>query len=520
MSAKAGTATLKGGLAGAAAIMMASFLASRASGLVRDVAVTSQFGLGREMDAYLTAIRIPDFVFQVTAGGAVASAFIPVFTSYLARDQLEDGWRMVNTLFSLAVVALSPLIVALIVFAPDVMRLLAPELEPEYQALAGQLARILLISPLLFTLGCFTTSVLNSHQRFFLSSLAPTSYNLGILAGALLFAPAFGIRGLALGAALGSLLFLVVQLPGLRQVGMRYRPVLDLGHEGVRRVGRLMAPRTIGLAAVQVNFVVSVYLASGIPGGIAALNWAWLLTMLPLGIFGMAISSAVFPSLAAQTARSELDETRRSASTALRFILYLTIPATVGLVVLGEQVVRVLFERGQFTAASTAMTAYALQFYAPGLIAMATVEIVTRVFYAFHDTRTPVAVALAAMVVNALLAASLVRPLSYGGLALAISLSSIVEAVALLIVVQRRLPGLVDLALLTSLARSGLAAAVMGALVYSGLAWLSGPLADADLPARILLVGGLIGLGAATYLGVTLALRSEEVGRLRQLVRR
>ena len=510
----------RGGLAGAAIIMMTTFALSRATGLVRDVAVSALFGTGREMDAYLAAIRIPDFIFQVTAGGAVASAFIPVFAAYLARDETESGWRMVSTLFNLAVVVLSPLVILLIAFAPQVMQLIAAGLEPEYQELAGRLARILLIMPLFFTLGCFTTSVLNTHQRFLLAALAPTAYNLGIIFGALALAPRFGIRGLAAGTALGSLLFLLVQVPGLVQVGMRYLPVLDVGHQGVRDIGRLMVPRALGLAVVQVNFVVTLYLASWIPGGPAALNWAWLLTMLPLGVFGMAISSAVFPALATQTARAQVVEMRRTAATALRFILYLTIPATIGLAVLGESIIQVLFQRGAFTTASTAMTVYALRFYAPGLIAMAAVEIVTRTFYAFQDTRTPVAVATVAMVVNVVLAVALVRPLSHGGLALATSLASTVEAAILLSLAQRRLPGLLDRDLLASLARSGISALLMAAAVIEFARVLVAPLGSPDFLARATLLAGAISLGVATYLVVSLAVRSEEARRLLRMVTR
>ena len=510
-------------LAGAAFVMMAAFVASRATGLLRDVAVSYQFGTGPEFGAYLAAIRIPDLVFQVTAGGAVASAFIPVFTAYLARGQRDEGWRMVSTLFGITVVVLVPLIAALIALAPELMRLLAPGFRPEYQALAAQLARILMVMPLLFTLGCFTTSVLNSHQRFFLAGLAPTSYNLGIIAGALVFAPYLGrrgteiapelaIRGLALGAVLGSLLFLLVQVPGLVRVGMRYRPVIDLGQAGVREVGRLMAPRAVGLAVVQVNFVVSLYFASGIPGGPAALNWAWLLTMLPLGIFAMAISSAVFPTLAAQTARSELAEMRRTVATALRLILFLTIPSSVGLVLLGGPAIRVLFERGLFTPLSTALTLDALRYYAPGLVAMAAVEIVTRAFYALHDTRTPVAVAVGAMLVNGALALLLVGPLGHGGLALATSLAAAAEALALLTLAERRIPGLLGRPVLASVARGAAAALAMAVVLSVYLLVAGGTLASADLLARAGLVMGAVGVGLAVYLAASLALRSDEIG--------
>lgn len=271
-------------LAGSAIIMMLAYVASRLSGLLRDVAISYRFGTGRELDAYLAAVRVPDIVFQVVAGAAVASAFIPVYTSYLTRREEDEGAKMLSILFTLSIVVLVPLLAITFIFAPQIMPLLVPDFPPEYQDLSAQLARVILLAPLFFTLGCFTTSALNAHGKFFLSALAPTSYNLGIILGAVVFSRWLGIYGLATGALLGSSLYLLVQIPGLRQVGFIYRPCLDLTHRGVRAVGRLMGPRAIGLAVTQANFLVALYLASGIPGGVASLNYAWLLTMLPLGI--------------------------------------------------------------------------------------------------------------------------------------------------------------------------------------------------------------------------------------------
>jgi putative peptidoglycan lipid II flippase len=507
-------------LAGAAAVMMAAFLASRLTGLLRTIAVSYRFGTGPELDAYVAAMRIPDFLFQVVAGGAVASAFIPVLTGYLARDDDAGAWRLVSSLLTLAVAVMAPLSILIGVMAPEVMRIVAPDFGDEQRLLAASLARVVLASPTLFALGTLITSVLNAHQRFLLAALAPTFYNLGIIVGAIALARPLGIHGLALGAALGAAAYLLIQLPGLPRLGFRYTPSLGLRDPGVRQVGALMAPRTLGLAVAQVNFVVIVALASAIPGAITALDYAWTLMMLPLGIFAMAISTAVFPTLADQTARDRIDEMVRTLTSTLRVILYLTIPASVGLAILAEPIVRLLLERGQFDAASTALTVHALRFYAVGLLGQAAVEIVTRAFYALQDTRTPVAVAAGTMLLNLLLGLALRPSLGHGGLALALSLASLAEAAALIVLARRRLGTLHGGEVASSALRSAVGAGGM-ALVVLPLAQALAPMIQNGGPVeRLLGVGLEIALGAGAYLAVTVLLRSEEPARVFAALRR
>jgi putative peptidoglycan lipid II flippase len=490
-------------------------VSSRLSGLLREVAISYRFGTGRELDAYLAANRVPDLVFQIVAGAAVASAFIPVYSAYLARDDREGAAAMVDTLFTLAVVALLPLIAVVVLLAPTIMTFLVPNFPPEYQLLAANLSRIVLLAPLFFTIGCFCTSVLNAHGRFLLAALAPTCYNLGIIVGALLFSRWLGIYGLALGALTGSILFLLVQLPGLGIVGLSYRPRLFLSHRGVRDVGRLMGPRALGLAVTQVNFVVTLYLASGIPGGVAALNYAWILTMLPLGVFAMAISTAVFPSLAAQGAAENHRELRRMVDDALRFILFLTIPAIVGLIALSPAIVQLVFQRGEFTAQSTAMTADALRFYALGLLGMASVEIVTRAFYALHDTATPVKVAALGMAVNLLLGVTLVRVMGINGLALATAIASTVEATVLATIGQRRIAGEPPTSLVSSGMKSFAAATIMAIVLLLFRRSIEPIIVTAG---PVVVVGSAILLGGAVYLITTVALKSPEIYQLRRMI--
>ncbi|HVC34514.1 MAG TPA: murein biosynthesis integral membrane protein MurJ [Chloroflexota bacterium] len=504
-------------LAGAAAIVMAAYVCSRLTGVLREIAISYRFGTGPQLDAYNAAVKVPDIIFQVVAGAAVTSAFIPVYTRYLAKDEQDQAWEMVRIFFTLALVVLLPVVLVAMVFAPSLMPLMVPNFTPDYQALAANLARIVLLSPVFFTLGCFTTSALNAHHRFLLAALAPTTYNVGIILGAVVLGRSLGVYGLALGALIGSAGFLLIQVPGLRQIGFAFHPRLDLRHRGVQAVGRLIGPRAVGLAVAQVNFLVTLVLASRIRGGISSLNYAWQLTLLPLGIFAMAISTAVFPALAEQGATDNHSELSQTLLNATRFILYLTIPACIGLVVLSHPIVRLLYQRGEFTATSTTMTADALRLYAIGLFGMATTEIVTRAFYALHDTLTPVKVAALAMVVNLALALVLIRTMGENGLALATALASTVEAVALFAVAHRRVPGLEVHRLAGSALKSLAASLLMGAIVLGFIqaaAPLGRPLGG------LLLVLGAVAIGGAVYLGVTALLGSSEVGQLRRLLRR
>ena len=278
-----------------------------------------------------------------------------------------------------------------------------------------------------------------------------------------------------------------------------------------------MVPRVLGLTVVQANFVITLYLASGVPGDISALNWAWQLTMLPLGIFGMAIGTAVFPSLAEQTARSQLVEMTRTAVGALRMVMFLTIPAAIGLIVLATPVVRLLYERQKFDATATQAVAGALSLYAIGLVGMAAIEIITRALYALQDTRTPVAIGFGAMLLNAALAVTLLPHLGHRGLALATGCASLVEALVLVSLCARRLPGLVSTELIRMLVKSAIAAFFMGALVYLVRTGLEPALGTSTVRSAIL-VGACIGIGGASYLVAAWALGIEEMRRIWQQV--
>ncbi len=500
---------------------MALFVVSRALGLLREMVISHQFGTSGTLDAYLAAFRLPDILFQIVAGGALASAFIPTFATYWERDDRAGAWRLASAVINLVLVITVALAAVAALLAPWLVReVIAPGFDAERQALAASLMRLMLVTPAVFGVSGVIMGILNARQHFLLPAVAPVLYNLGIIGGALYLAPSMDVRGLAVGVVAGSLGHLLVQIPALARQGMRYAPALGLRDAGVREVGRLMLPRMLGLAAVQLNFLVNTILASGLPAGsLSALNYAWLLMLLPQGVFAQAVATAAFPTLSAQVARGKLLEMRGMLAATLRAVLYLALPAAVGLVLLRTPLVEVVFQRGAFTQESTRMVAGALALYALGLPAHSAVEILVRAFYAMHDTRTPVAIGVAAMALNIGLSVAFMaafgaagRP-QYGGLALANSLATTLEMGALLLVLRRRLGGLEGRRLASSLARVGLASAAMAAVLLAA-GWA---LAGAGVWLR---AGVGIAAGAAAYGGVSLTLGATEPRAMIRAMRR
>jgi len=514
------TRTVGEGLAAAAIIVAIGFLGSRLLGLGRTVVVADAFGTSPELGAYWVAFRLPDMIFQLLAGATLASAFIPVFSRYFARGNIEQSWRLASSVLN--IVFLATIVLALIgfVLAPWIVPLMAPGLgedtarQPELQALAVRLTRIMLISPIFFSASGMFMGILNARHHFLFPALAPWTYNLSIIVAALV---SNSVEGLAVGVVVGSFIHLAIQLPALRLVGMVYRPSADWHDPAVKEVGRLMLPRALGLAAAQINFLVTIFFASQVSDeAISAVNYAFLLVMMPLGLFGMAISTAVFPTLAEQAATESMHLLRQTVAASMRLILFLTIPASLGLMILGRPLVGFLFEHGAFSASSTSATSNALLFYAIGLFALAGIEILSRGFYALSDTRTPVIFAVVSMVANLVLCLIFVGPMGVKGLALALSLSAILEFALLFRVLQKRIDGLEETQLVRSLLRTGAASILMAEVVGLLLLLLhvaghleANSVGDAFLA---LFFGSVIGI--AVFFAAASALHSEEVAVL------
>lgn len=462
-----------------AMIVGSAFVASRLLGVVREIVIAARFGTGPDYDAYVAAFRVPDLLFLIVMSGAFGSAFIPVFGGMFGRGDRDGAWRLAGVIITLTLLVLAVASVVVLVLAGPLMRwIIAPGLAPEQSALATDLTRLLLLSPLLLGLGIAFKGILEAQERFALAAYAPVFYNLGIIGGAIILVPAIGIYGLAFGVIAGAFLHAGTQLIGLLRGGMRLLLGLNLATPGVHEVARLMGPRILGQAAFQINFIVMTNFASRIgDNSVSALNYAYQVFTLPYGVLALSLSTVIFPLMARQFAAGRLSEMTQTLSRALAPLIFLSVPAAIGLFCFRTSIVQVLFQVGSFDARSTELVATGLAYFSLGLLGFSVTEAVTRAFYAMHDTRTPVTIAVSAVGLNIALSALLAWRIGFGGLALALALSATFEMIALMVVLRGRIGGLGS-ALWSSVGRTLAAALLFLPLAY----WMGARLADATDP--------------------------------------
>ncbi len=510
---------------------MFAFALSQVAGLLRQILVTRSFGTGPANDAFNAANSYPNIIFNLVAGGALASAFVPTFTGLLAKEDQRCAWRLASSITNLVLLILASFSLVSAVFAPQIVRyILVPGFNPAQQALTVQLLRPLLITTTIFGVSDLMMGVLNSYQRFLLPSLTSTMYWTGMVFGLLFFVPTMGILGLVWGAVLGSLLHLAIQLPGLlRLPDRRYTATFGLGDPTIREVAILMGPRLFSVAAVQLSLLVNNRITSYLlTGSVTSPQAAFQVMTVPLFVIGASIGTASLPTFSAQYVRGAIDDLRQSFSAALRGILLLSIPATVGLILLRTSLITFLFQRGEFDAHSTGQVAWALLWYTLGLVFYTVVEIVTRGFFAMRNTITPVIVGMIAMgltiAFSYLFTAWFARIgwMPLGGVALAATVGQAIETVTLFLLLRRKLNGLNGIDLLKS-AGAALLACLPMAGVLIAWTWLFGNqtpamtkignslhLSEATFQAGVITLGGVL-LGGLVY-GLSLAvLRIPEI---------
>lgn len=497
-----------------AIIVGSAFILSRILGLVREVVIAAQFGTSADYDAYVAAFRVPDLLFLVVMSGAFGSAFIPVFGGMIARRDPERAWQLASAILSYTLVALGVTAFVVLIFAEQFINwFIAPGLAPDQAELAARLTRLLLLSPLLLGLGAAFKGMLEAQDQFALSAYAPVFYNVAIVLGALLLAPSYGVYGLAFGVIAGAVLHAGVQAVGLWRGGMRLRFTLNRKVPGLSTVLRLMGPRVLGQAAFQINFIVMTNFASRIgDNSVSALNYAYQLLMLPYGVLALSLSTVIFPLMARQYETGSIADMKATLGEALGPLVFLTLPAAVGLYCFRVSIVQILFEVGSFDSQSTRLVAEALGYFAIGLAGFAVIEAVTRAFYAMQDTRTPVTVAVTAVGINVALSAILYGPMGHGGLALSISIAATVEMAVLLVILRSRI-GELTRTLWSSIVRS-----VISALLFFPVAfWMGKRLAEGTDPTngRSLAEYALFGYGLATavacFFGIAFVLGATEV---------
>jgi putative peptidoglycan lipid II flippase len=498
-------------LARSASVTGAATLASRVLGLARDQVLAALFGAGNEMDAFNVAFRIPNLVRDLFAEGAMSSAFVPTFTRYLTMHGKRDAWRLANNVLNALLLMTGVLAIAGMLFARPLVTLYAGSYAtvPGKLELTVQMTRVMLPFLVAVAVAAAAMGMLNSLHHFFWPAAATAIFNIVTIVCAFTLGPlmpAIGeprIMAIAIAAVLGGAGLVAVQWPSLRREGFRYEPVLDPGDPGLRQVLMLMGPGALGMAATQVSIFVNTLLATTQgTGAVSWLSYAFRLMYLPIGLFGVSIGTAVLPAVSRHAAADDAVGIRDTLSRGLALMLMVSIPATLGLLVLATPIVRALFERGQFLPSDTSATASAVRCYTIGLIGYSTARIASPTFYAFGRSRIPVFVSVGTIALNVVLSLVLVRLMGFAGLALSTSIAALANGATLVWLLRQHLRGIEGRRLMVVLVKVACAAVVMAfaAFVVEGV--MNTLVPGAALTAQVVRLAASIG-GALTVLGVT-----------------
>ncbi|MDD4271887.1 MAG: murein biosynthesis integral membrane protein MurJ [Patescibacteria group bacterium] len=504
----------------AALLVGGSSLISRLLGIFRDRILAGQFGAGDTLDIYYAAFRVPDLIFNLLVLGALSAGFIPVFTSLIksplekARNLLGDGykeaWLLASNILNILGLGLLILCGLGVIFAPQIMHLITPGFSSEKMALTVGLSRIMFLSPIFLGISSVFGGILQSFKRFFVYSMSPIFYNIGIIIGALYFVPLGGIYGLAWGVVLGAALHMLVQIPALARLGFKFRFKFEIKNPAVIKIWLMMVPRTMSLAISQLNLLVVTVIASTLTSGsLAIFNFANNLQSFPVGIFGISFAIAAFPALSAAAFNKK--HLVKDLSLTVRQILFFIIPSTVILLALRAQIIRVILGTGKFDWQATILTIDTLGFFAISLFAQALIPLLIRVFYARHDSKTPFIIGLASALFNILLSIKFSQSMGVAGLALAFSISNVINLILLWVWLNFEIGKIDELKIFISTVKFSLAALACG-LAVQGVKLIIGSNIDMTKFLGILIQGAAAGLaGILIYLLVCLILRSEEL---------
>ncbi len=505
-------------VARAAGVILAISIIGRLLGFIREQVIAARFGTSMYTDSYLMAFTLPNLIY-VIIGGALATALIPVFTEVMVKSGKTAASRMASTIINSSVLGMLLLCALGIWAAPVLVAGIAPGFSGETSLLTIKLSRIMFPCILFMALSLLLGGILNALKNFAIPAFTSVAFSTVIIAAVYILVPAWGIFGLAVGTLLATMAQVMIQLPALKKQEITYCLEMDFSQPGVRRVWELMAPAMVGISINQLYITIDRILASGlVEGSISALNFANRLMFLPYNLFVAAINTAVFPTLSEQAAATDYEAMGRTTVFGLNLIAFFTIPAAVGLFVLAEPLVRLLFEHGAFDSRSTQMTVFALHFYVLGLYSQGAYNMMNRTFFALQDTRTPVKISLFTVFLNLVFCLILIGPLAHGGLALATAIAATCNMIIVYYVLRRRLPALPEKQLFSTLGKIILASLVMGAAVYISNHYLGGFWDSSYLKNQIMQVGLCMLLGIFTYGAIVLQMRIEEVDYIKHRI--
>lgn len=505
----------------AGVIGSATFL-SRILGFIRDIALANLFGANAAADAFYVAYRIPNLLRELFAEGSMSSAFIPVFTEYHSTKSPQETRDLANAAFTTLLTLVTLVALLGILAAPGIVWLLAPGFREDEAKLATTTLLTQVMFPYLIfvSLAALAMGILNSLRAFVIPALAPVCFNICVILFAVIISPGFDqpILAVAVGIVIGGLAQFLMQLPGLQKNGLTFTWNFQPSHAGVKKMGMLIIPSLLGLAVTQINLTVSTILASYFQGGPTYLFYGMRLIQFPLGIFGVAMATAILPSLSAQAARGSLTELRETVNFGLRMVLFIILPSMAGLIFLRTPIIHVFFEHGAFTAQDTLGTASALFGFSVGLWGFASYRILATAFYSLQDTRTPATVAVFSVVTNIGLSLWLMVPLGHTGLALAAALAAIFNTVILLAILHQRLQGLLWGELVSSILRTAFALLPLIGMTF----WVGGfPLWQEHGHQGLKLLWLSLGIagGGLAYFGIHQILGSPELDHLKMMIR-
>lgn len=504
----------------AALLVALSSLASRLLGIFRDRILAGQFGAGDTLDIYYAAFRIPDLIYNLIVLGALSAGFIPILTKLIKDYKCEgecsevkanqEAWSLTSNVLNILSLFLIALSALGLLFSPQLTRLIAPGFSPAKQALTSSLTQIMFLSPLFLGISSILGGILQSFKRFFVYSLSPIFYNIGIIIGALYLVPLWGIYGLAWGVAIGAFFHMAVQIPAVLKLGYRYSFRFDFKDVSTRQIGAMMVPRTLSLAVNQINFVVITIVASTLAGGsLAVFNLANNLQSFPIGIFGLSFAVAAFPALSAVA--FDKKKLIDNFSNVFRQILFFIVPATVLLLTLRAQIIRLILGTGQFDWNDTVLTLNTLGFFSISLFAQASIPLLIRVFYARHDSKTPFYIGLACVAINIFLSLFLNKKFGIAGLALAFSISNILNFILLWLMLKLEIGEMDETRILFSAIKFSVAALACGMTVQimKLLVW---PFIDMTKTWGVMTQGLMAGIfGIIAYILFCYLLKSEEL---------
>jgi putative peptidoglycan lipid II flippase len=502
-------------IARAAGVVGIATMLSRVFGLIRDTIVAGFFGAGLMTDAFFVAFRIPNLLRRLLAEGSLTVSFVPVFMEHLKNKTRNEALELADIAFTALSILLVFVSIAGVLFSPLIVTIMAPGFvkTPVQYDLAVFLTRLMFPYIFLISLVALCMGILNSLRHFAAPALSPVVLNIAMILATLTLRGYFEepIVALAVGVMAGGVLQLAMQWPFLIRMGVRLKPNFHFRHPGVKRISLLMLPAAFGAAIYQINIFIGTILASLLPAGsVSYLYYADRIVELPLGVFAIAVGTATLPSFSEQVALGKMDEWKRTISFSLRLILFITVPATVAIIVLRVPIISVLFQRGEFNAQATLLTAQALLCYAMGLWAFSTIRIIVSAFYSLQDTKAPMKAAIVALIVNAAFSVALMFPFQHGGLALATSIASAVNVGMLWVILKRRVGTILNAEFTRSFGKTLLASLIMWGVIGLIGQWVPWQISD-PFPARATYLVLCVCGGAVAFFAAALLLKSPEI---------